>query len=428
MAATKYAVQELFAMRTDEKTEEMLKRISIEPGIRGKTCLILLPSAVHHSCFCFVLSRGHVPCIKVSYTFGKGKLGLKIGQGGFDGLRYEYLILGEATIAWSNEAVRGKFREDPIFRISRFAIHPTSLGHLFGHLDTLSTSTVCLRQTPINLLQGFGMEQQWEIAGLPAFRESVALANGSRMDVAYTDTGNGRFVRRRDIDVHHAQHATARLVAVTQTADQPLTRKLTFAEHVLARNARLGPPRPHSRGRMSSTAAPTSINGYELPPNDDFYLQGKQPMRAPRFARNSPTASIRGRKAKAFLEQHGSPPGHRVTAGGRIVPDGAWPVTSPNKYPAVPVMNPKTIPDGAVDHLQGVLVDIGNDNICQIINGGFVYVGKKNGHLWLVTRPTNNTLSMNGVPLHNSVHPGMPVAMNHYGNGGETSPHQFSLS
>lgn len=38
----------------------------------------------------------------------------------------------------------------------------------------------------------------------------------------------------------------------------------------------------------------------------------------------SPTPSVRFEQARAFAAQHASPPGLRVTAGGKIVHDGSW--------------------------------------------------------------------------------------------------------
>jgi hypothetical protein len=45
--------------------------------------------------------------------------------------------------------------------------------------------------------------------------------------------------------------------------------------------------------------------------------------------KNSPTPSIKRGKAEKLLKEHGSPPGLRVTAGGRIVPTSFTPLASP---------------------------------------------------------------------------------------------------
>lgn len=264
------------------------------------------------------------------------------------------------------------------------------------------------------------MDKPLQIAGIPSFAASADIVKGLSIKPPTTHhaaTASSPSIAH-DVDFAGAKRASDRLAVVTGVTEPSLTRKRTFAEHVIARTTKLDHARPSSRGRMSSTAAPASANGYELPPNDDFYFQGKQSARAPRFARDSPSASLRGRKAKAFLEQHGSPPGHRVTAGGRIVPDGVWPIKSPTNYPSVPTIHPHALQDGAVDHLNGLLVNVGNQNICQIVNGGFVHVGKENGQLLLVMPPTNDTLSMDGVPLHKTGHFMQHVPANHFGGGG----------
>jgi hypothetical protein len=51
-----------------------------------------------------------------------------------------------------------------------------------------------------------------------------------------------------------------------------------------------------------------------------------------REKKNSPTPSIKRGKAERLLKEHGSPPGLRVTAGGRIVPATFTPLASPFQY------------------------------------------------------------------------------------------------
>lgn len=55
--------------------------------------------------------------------------------------------------------------------------------------------------------------------------------------------------------------------------------------------------------------------------------------RSGKHSKYSPTPSIKRGKAERLLKEHGSPPGIRVTAGGRIVPDGLSPLTSPRLDP-----------------------------------------------------------------------------------------------
>lgn len=196
------------------------------------------------------------------------------------------------------------------------------------------------------------------------------------------------------IATQDARAASAKLHAQQNLLGQKLTLQPSFAEHILVKTP--GSTRHMPRGaRNFPKTATMSGDGFEAPPNDDFYFHGKPRNRQQKFSTDSPTASIRGRKARAFLEQHGSPPGHRVTAGGRVVPDGVTPMRSPENYPFVPMLMPDSIPNGAIDHLEGYLVNVGSSNICQIINGRFVHVGMADGPLRLLMPPSNNSLSLN---------------------------------
>lgn len=72
----------------------------------------------------------------------------------------------------------------------------------------------------------------------------------------------------------------------------------------------------HQKPRSSSTAT----NPYEENlANEGSYRGGKSRSRSGKQSKWSPTASMRRAKAEHLLKAHGSPPGIRVTAGGRIV-------------------------------------------------------------------------------------------------------------
>lgn len=152
---------------------------------------------------------------------------------------------------------------------------------------------------------------------------------------------------------------------------------------------------------------------YEEQLNEDLYYRGKSRNRYGRISKNSPTPSIKRGKAERLLREHGSPPGVRVTAGGRIVPDGLSPLNSPGpyfKYPAqlrnqhvspYPVavnMAPKLFP--------GQLFDVGNGMLCQYIDGELRPVGLPAGVIPLPMAPIN----MNTLPAMNSqAQFGMPM-------------------
>lgn len=105
-------------------------------------------------------------------------------------------------------------------------------------------------------------------------------------------------------------------------------------------------------------------------------------------------------KVERLLKEHGSPPGVRVTAGGRIVQEGLTPLASPHfhqntrtflaNYPCVPKLDPHQIPPGdALRQLHGLVVDVGGGQLCQIIDGKLISVGLRGENLDLVMNPIN---------------------------------------
>lgn len=102
-----------------------------------------------------------------------------------------------------------------------------------------------------------------------------------------------------------------------------------------------------------------------------------------RFNKYSPTPTIKRGKAAELLKQHGSPPGVRVTAGGRIVPNMAPPILSPRFDQNNPWKNENPNynrwgqPGGYSQHmsanplkgLNGYVVDMGDGSLCQIVDG-----------------------------------------------------------
>ena len=168
-------------------------------------------------------------------------------------------------------------------------------------------------------------------------------------------------------------------------------------EHVL-RSSSNGSVATTARGKRSSSLTTTAYDGFEQP-SDDIY-RPKTRSRHGRHSKYSPTPSIKRGKVERLLKEHGSPPGVRVTAGGRIVQEGLTPLTSPrfnqnassylSSLPQVPKLEPQQVPSmDALRQLQGYLVNIGGGHICQVIDGKLIPVGVENGPLRLLMPPSN---------------------------------------
>ena len=153
-----------------------------------------------------------------------------------------------------------------------------------------------------------------------------------------------------------------------------------------------------TRPRRSSSVITNPYADFEPPPNDSFFLRNTRHVtRNGKTSRFSPTPSVRRGKVAALLREHASPPGVRVTAGGRLVPDGTSPLTSPKSenpskydgYPKVPNLVPGTVTSHQALAYEGMIVNTGGNQICQIVNGQFVHVGFTNSPLNLLVPPTN---------------------------------------
>ena len=213
----------------------------------------------------------------------------------------------------------------------------------------------------------------------------------------------------------------------------PLTSHDNVPEHVL-RSTSVDSTRTVTRPLRSSSAVTNPHEGFEPPPNDDFFLRGgKTSLRTGRPSRFSPTPSIRRGKVAALLREHASPPGVRVTAGGRLVPDGTTPLTSPraehfgkyDQYPHVPHLAPSSVPSThALRLLDGMIVNVGGSEIAQIVNGQFLHVGYTNSTLNLHVPPTNPVVPSSGPAMFTA--PPLPTQSDPMSFGapnGETKAH-----
>ncbi|GAB7338737.1 hypothetical protein MBLNU457_5451t1 [Dothideomycetes sp. NU457] len=122
--------------------------------------------------------------------------------------------------------------------------------------------------------------------------------------------------------------------------------------------------------------------------------------------KTSPTPSLKKRKAEQILEQHGSPPDLRVTAGGRIVPYNQSPLCSPRYgYSAIQKNGgliklapgyppPKTFQSFAKLLDNGFVAQEPSGRLCQLVDGRFLPVHEVNGIPQLyITAPNLNNLS-----------------------------------
>lgn len=162
--------------------------------------------------------------------------------------------------------------------------------------------------------------------------------------------------------------------------------------------------------------------------------------------KTSPTPSLKKRKAEQILEQHGSPPDLRVTAGGRIVPYNQSPLCSPRYgYSAIQKNGgliklapgyppPKTFQSFAKLLDNGFVAQEPSGRLCQLVDGRFLPVHEVNGIPQLyITAPNLNNLSSikqntlatagvgknhvqnatftNSVPVHGPADPTIPAQL-----------------
>lgn len=140
----------------------------------------------------------------------------------------------------------------------------------------------------------------------------------------------------------------------------------------------------------------------EIDPNNQALRPGSNRYRP------SPTPSLTKRKAELILQDHGSPPGLRVTAGGRIVPSDQSPLCSPRfgysaiqkngslirfapNYPPPPSgaaglqESSRTLPNGFV-------AQDPSGRLLQVVDGQFLSVNEVNGlpQLYIAAPNLNN--------------------------------------
>jgi hypothetical protein len=150
----------------------------------------------------------------------------------------------------------------------------------------------------------------------------------------------------------------------------------------LATSDTLHPP-PPTEPRQFSAPVLTEID-----PNN----QNLRPGLAANRYRPSPTPSLKKRKAEQILEDHGSPPGLRVTAGGRIVPSDQSPLCSPRYgYSAIKKNGmlikfgpnfpapPGGIPMQRVGLPNGFVAQDPDGRLCQMVDGKFLPVDDVDG-------------------------------------------------
>lgn len=145
----------------------------------------------------------------------------------------------------------------------------------------------------------------------------------------------------------------------------------------------------------------------EIAPNNQTLRTGSWKIRP------SPTPSLKKKKAEAILKEHGSPPGVRVTAGGRIVPSEQSPLCHPRYgYSAIktngglikfspnhPVGNPQW--SSATQN--GFVAQDVNGRLCQIVDGTIMPLNEVDGALRLfMAAPNLNIMQRNssvgGIP------------------------------
>jgi hypothetical protein len=142
---------------------------------------------------------------------------------------------------------------------------------------------------------------------------------------------------------------------------------------------------PPARAESRQSSAPVLA---EIDPNN----QNLRPALASNRYRPSPTPSLKKRKAEQILEDHGSPPGLRVTAGGRIVPSDQSPLCSPRYgYSAIKKNGmlikfgpnfpapPGGIPMQRMGLPNGFVAQDPNGRLCQMVDGKFLPVDDVDG-------------------------------------------------
>jgi len=164
----------------------------------------------------------------------------------------------------------------------------------------------------------------------------------------------------------------------------------TFSEHVL---------RPSASAQFSASARDQAEN--QSSNLSQPFLGAPSAIKRP-----SPSPSIKRNKAEKLLKEHGSPPGIRVTAGGRIVPTDLTPLTSP-RLPMLNMNRPGNLYGNphAVRQIRGAF-DVTNiipngfvglnalGHACQMVDGRCIVlpIDQSNGQLQLLMAAPNQPL------------------------------------
>ena len=170
------------------------------------------------------------------------------------------------------------------------------------------------------------------------------------------------------------------------------------------------------RAQHASSGFTNSYDGFENAPNDNQIVVPRTRNRSDRAPRYSPTPSLKRGKVERLLKEHGSPPGMRVTAGGRVVPDGFTLANNNNmvshppldlstvhgspRFPGVPLLHPDTLPSlDCLHQLNGWLVDLLQGALCQVVDGHLVIVRMADGLLSIRPPVVNlNHVMLQSVP------------------------------
>jgi len=209
---------------------------------------------------------------------------------------------------------------------------------------------------------------------------------------------------------------------------------LSLDSELVLRDVSNGSDPTSRRSRFRSSSVVT--NPYEEPTQvEDQSFRHKlrentnTTARSTRYNKYSPTPSIKRGKAERLLKEHGSPPGIRVTAGGRIVPQMNGPMVSPpyfdsnwqnanynraNRYGGYAAQSSN------FKGLNGYVVDMGNGNLCQIVDGELRPLD------WQNNVPVLYMAAPNLPPLH-SMAPAPPHFMPGQAQAGVTLPEAAPL-
>ena len=176
----------------------------------------------------------------------------------------------------------------------------------------------------------------------------------------------------------------------------------------------LAPPTLVQRANMSTYHGEGSAV-HRGPVHYTNQINPNDPYNTSAIKKPSPTPSVRYRKAARLVQEHGSPPGIRVTAGGRIVPTGIPRLPSPRYVPGAyrrevgaQVAAHQPVVVGALPSLpNGTLLPAADGQQFQYIDGVLrpVSVGPVGG-TWAYATPPNSFLPTSTQPF--MLYPNIP--------------------